>query len=334
MELSIVSPMYNEEGNVEHTAEEIRRVLAAYDKPWELILVNDGSTDRTLEVATRIAETYNNVTVVSYPANRGRGYALRQGFARARGRLIITIESDLSWNAECIPEMIKKIEEDITVDVILGSPYMKGGRTEHVPWKRLLISKLGNKLLGLAIQGNFSMVTQMFRAYRREVLESLELEADRKEIHLEILSKALAAGYRAVEIPAVLTWRASGTSTFRLRATSISHLFFSFYEKPSLLFGVLGLIFAGLGIIIGLYIVVLWQQHNLNPERPLMTLLVLFVLSGIQVAAFGFIGTQIVALRREIIKVQRENRLLAQSLEERLPLSQPEPEGDVREVSD
>ena len=167
------------------------------------------------------------------------------------------------------------------------------------------------------MKGNFSMVTQMFRGYRKEVIDSLELEADRKEIHLEILSKALAAGYRAVEIPAVLKWRASGTSTFRLRATSISHLFFSFYEKPSLLFGVLGLTFAIIGIIIGLYIIVLWQQQRLNPARPLMTLLVLFVLSGIQLAAFGFIGTQIAALRREIIKVQRENRLLERTLKEK-----------------
>jgi dolichol-phosphate mannosyltransferase len=317
MELSIISPMYNEEGNVEYTVEEIRQVLAEYEKPWELILVNDGSTDRTLEAATRIAGKYENVTVISYVANRGRGYALRQGFARARGRLIITIESDLSWNAECILEMIKKFEEDITIDVILGSPYMKGGRTENVPRKRLLISQLGNKILGLAMKGNFSMVTQMFRGYRKEVIDSLELEADRKEIHLEILSKALAAGYRAVEIPAVLKWRASGTSTFRLRATSISHLFFSFYEKPSLLFGVLGLTFAIIGIIIGLYIIVLWQQQRLNPARPLMTLLVLFVLSGIQLAAFGFIGTQIAALRREIIKVQRENRLLERTLKEK-----------------
>jgi hypothetical protein len=190
----------------------------------------------------------------------------------------------------------------------------------------LLISQLGNKILGLAMKGNFSMVTQMFRGYRKEVIDSLELEADRKEIHLEILSKALAAGYRAVEIPAVLKWRASGTSTFRLRATSISHLLFSFYEKPSLLFGVLGLTFASIGIIIGLYIIVLWQQQRLNPARPLMTLLVLFVLSGIQLAAFGFIGTQIAALRREIIKVQRENRLLGRILKEKGLMAADEPQ--------
>ena len=161
------------------------------------------------------------------------------------------------------------------------------------------------------------MVTQMFRGYRREVIDALELEAERKEIHLEILSKALAAGFRAIEIPAVLKWRASGTSSFKFRRTSVSHLLFSFYEKPSLLFGVIGLTLAFVGLIIGLYIILLWQLRILNPVRPLMTLLLLFVLSGIQLASFGFIGTQIAALRKEIIKVQRENRLLEHTLRQK-----------------
>lgn len=314
MELSIVSPMYNEEENIAGTVQEIRRVLADYHHPWELILVNDGSLDRTLAAATEIAARYDNIVIVSYPVNRGRGYALRQGFARAQGRLIISIESDLSWNAEHILDMLKKFEADATLDLILASPYMKGGRTENIPFTRLAISKLGNKILGLAMKGNLSMVTQMFRGYRREVLDSLELEADGKEIHLEILSKAQAAGYRVVEIPAVLKWRAKGTSKFELRATSVSHLLFSFYEKPALLFGLLGLLMAVIGLAIGGYIMWLWYWQTLNPVRPLMTLLVLFLLSGLLLAAFGFIGTQIAALRKEIIKVQRENRLLAQSL--------------------
>jgi len=314
MQLSIISPMYNEEANVAGTVQEIRRVLAQYDKPWELILVNDGSTDSSLSVATKLAEQFDNVTVASYNVNRGRGYALRTGFAKAKGRLLVTIESDLSWNAECILDMLRKLEEDATTDLILASPYMPGGRTENVPAKRLAISKLGNKILGVAMPGHFYMVTQMFRAYRREVLDALELEADGKEIHLEILSKALAAGFRAVEIPAVLKWRKGGTSKFKFRATSISHLLFSFYEKPALLFGVIGLLFGLTGLGIGLYLIALWQQHTLNPVRPLMTLLVLFVLSGIQLAAFGFIGTQIAALRREVIKVQRENKTLANLL--------------------
>lgn len=328
IQLSIIAPMYNEDANVAGTVAELHRVLADYPHPWELILVNDGSTDRSHEVAVGLQEEYANLVLVSYPVNRGRGYALRQGFARAQGRYVVTIESDLSWNAETILTMLKKFDDDVTIDMILGSPYMKGGRTVGVPFKRLFISKLGNKILGLAMKGNLNMVTQMFRAYRREVLEALDLEADRKEIHLEILSKALANGFRVVEVPAVLKWRAGGASKFRLRTTSISHLLFSFYEKPALLFGLVGVALAVVGVLIGLYIVVLWQRNTLNPVRPLMTLLSLCLLGGIQLAAFGFIGTQIAALRKEVIKVQRENRLL-----EKLVMAHQAPQDDARNKS-
>ena len=310
MELSIVSPMYNEEGHIEGTVREIQRVLTDHDKSWELILVNDGSTDSTLAVAQHLTEQYENVSVYSYPVNRGRGYALRTGFAHARGRFLVTIDADLSWNAEAILTMLKKFEEDRAIDIVLASPSMPGGRAEHVPWKQLVVNQLENKILGLAMPQKFYMVTQMFRAYRREVLDALELEADGKEIHLEILSKALAAGFRAVEIPAVLQGRANGAPTFRFRTTSLAYLIFPFYEKPALLFAVIGVCLGLIGFIIGVSILLLWQQYPLNPVQPLLTLFLLCLLGGIQLAAFGVIGAQIAGLKKEMIKIQRENRLM------------------------
>ncbi|MDY0092345.1 MAG: glycosyltransferase family 2 protein [Candidatus Vecturithrix sp.] len=310
MELSIVSPIYNEEANIEGTVQEIRRVLVDYDKSWELILVNDGSTDKTLDVAQRLTEQHDNVSVYSYPVNRGQGYALRTGLARAKGRFLITIESDLRWNTEVMLDMLKQFEEDRAIDIVLASPYMPGGYIEHVSWKRRTLNQLENKILGLAMPQKFSMVTQMFRAYRREVLDSLELEADNNAIHLEILSKALAAGFRAVEVPAVLKWRATHVSTYRFRATSISRLLFSFYERPALLFTFSGILLGGIGLIIGVYILLFCQQYPLNPIRSLMGLLLIVVFVGIQLAAVGFISTQIAALKKELIKIQRENRLL------------------------
>ena len=149
-------------------------------------------------------------------------------------------------------------------------------------------------------------MVKMFRAYRREVIDALELEADRKEIDLEILSKALCGwifGSRNSGNAEMASRRQLHIST---KATSISHFLFSFYEKPSLLFGLIGIMLAVIGFFIGVYILLLWQQQTLNPVRPLMTLLLLFVLSGIQLASFGFIGTQIAALRKEIIKVERK----------------------------
>ena len=85
--------------------------------------------------------------------------------------------------------------------------------------------------------------------------------------------------------------------------------------QPLLLFGLIGLAIGILGLLVGVYIIILWQQQTLNPTRPLMTLLILLIVSGLLLGGFGFIGTQIVALRKEIIKVQRENRLLKRTVE-------------------
>jgi hypothetical protein len=206
------------------------------------------------------------------------------------------------------------LEQNPEVDLVIGSPYVEGGRTENVPWLRLLISRIANKIVGFAMKGNLSTVTGILRGYRTECIKSLELESDGKEINLEILSKALAMGYKAYEMPAVLKGRVRGKSKFKFKATAISHIIFSLYEKPIILFGIVGLFLIALGLIGGFYIVLLWLNSALNPERPLMTLMVILLLTGLQILLFGFIGTQLVYLRKEIYKIQRENKSLEQKL--------------------
>ena len=310
---SIVSPMYNEESNIASTVETIDQVMAGTGMSWELILVNDGSTDRTQEVAEEIAQRLPHVKLLSYQPNRGRGKALRTGFAEARGKYIITIESDLSWEASLMPKMLELLEVG-EADMVLASPYSRGGRVEGVPPARLLISRLGNFVLSFILPGGFKMVTQMFRAYRREVIDSLELESDDKEIHLEILSKALSIGYRAKELPAVLRSRGSGKSKFKFGKVAASHLAFSYFEKPLFLLGLTGLGFLALAVVIGLYLLSAYSRGILNPNRPLMTLLVILIIGGLQFISLGLVGTQIVQLRKELYRVQMENRRLEKKL--------------------
>jgi hypothetical protein len=184
---------------------------------------------------------------------------------------------------------------------------MKGGRVQNVPFLRLWISRLGNKILRFAMPNRIYTSTGIFRAYRRRVLESLELESEGKEIHLEILSKALALGYRFKEIPAILTGRKRGKSMFKFRKTTISHLVFSAFEKPMMLFGFLGLLTLGMGLLMGIYVAYLRYSGALTPGRPLITFAILLILGGIQILSFGFIALQIVSLRREILRIQKEN---------------------------
>lgn len=307
MDLSIVIPMFNEAENVEHTLARIDESLASFTGNYEIIPVNDGSTDNTLDVLKKISTINEKISVVTYPKNMGRGMALRTGFKEARGEIVVSIDADLSYSPHYILELVRALKDNPEVDFVLASPYMPGGGTKGVPFLRLWVSKLGNKILRLAMPNRIYTSTGIFRAYRKKVLDSLELESNGKEIHLEILSKALALGFRVKEVPAILFSRKRGSSKFKFKQTALSHLIFSVFEKPMMIFGLIGIITLGVGLIIGAYVVYLRYSGDLTPGRPLITFAILLILGGIQILSFGFIALQILGLRKEILRVQKEN---------------------------
>lgn len=308
-EISVVVPMHNELDNLPATIDRIAAELGSTHRAFEIVAVDDGSTDATSARLQSMAQGDSRLQVVTYPRNRGRGYALRRGFAAARGATIVTIDADLSYAPEHIVGMISILDERPEVDFVVGSPYTKGGTTENVPAGRLWISRWGNRILGLAMPGGLTTVTGILRAYRREVLDVLDLESNDKDLHLEIVSKAIAAGFVPAEMPATLTGRRRGKSKFYFKATVASHLIFSFYEKPILLFGLIGALMMGLGFGTGLHLIYLWQTEALNPDRPLVSLTVILMVAGLQVLLFGFLGSQIVQIRRELFRTQKTVKL-------------------------
>ena len=313
MKISVVVPMYNEEENVVRTLGKINSVLKEY-RDYEILVVDDGSEDNTFELATKYISSNPHVRVLPHRTNMGRGRAMRTGFENAHGDIVVTTDADLSYDEWHIPRLVNELIACEGCDVVVGSPYMAGGGVENVPALRLWISKIANKFVGYALGGDLSTVTGMLRAYRREVLDSMELKADGKEIHLEILSKATALGYNIKEAPAILRGRELGNSKFKFKATAISHILFSFYEKPMILFGGIGVLLCFVGAISALYIFYLYLIDSLNPDRPLMIFTVLMILMGVLTIVFGFIATQISLLKREIYTVQKENRLIRKKL--------------------
>ena len=315
MDLSIVIPMFNEAENAETTLTRVEEALVSFQGEYEIIAVNDGSLDNTLEILKKVAEKKRKVKVASYPQNIGRGMALRRGFRESKGEIVVSIDADLSYDPHYILDLVKTLRSNPDIDFVLASPYMPGGGVQNVPFLRLCISKLGNRILRFAIPNRIYTSTGIFRAYRRKVLDSLELESDGKEIHLEILSKAIALGYRAKEVPTVLTSRKKGRSKFKFKKTAFSHLAFSVFEKPMMIFGFIGLLTLGIGLLIGIYIAYLRFSGDLTPGRPLITFAILLILGGIQILSFGFIALQIVSLRREILRIQKENLELKKEFE-------------------
>lgn len=315
-DVSVVIPMYNEVENAVGTLSAVGAVLAEAGWSYELIPVDDGSTDRTGEVLADVTKSDPRVRPVVYRHNRGRGYALRKGFAVARGRYVVSLDADLSYTPDHAVRMVQTLIDDPEVDIVLASPYMSGGRVEGVPLIRLFFSKGGNWVLQRAMPQRIHTSTGIVRAYRAESLRSLSPQADGKEIHLEILSEAMALGMRVVEIPAVLRTRRAGSSKFRPRATVMSHLLFSLLARPAALFVGGGIALIVASGVVGAYLLTVYLGGGLNPERPLMTVMVLLLLGGAFALSFGVLSTQMLELRRAMIKLQSDMKLTRVALKE------------------
>jgi glycosyltransferase involved in cell wall biosynthesis len=307
--------MYNEGEKIAASLRKLVGKLQEYGKSWELILVNDGSTDNSYSEAMSAASADPRIRVITYPNNCGRGYAMRRGFGTARGEYIVTTESDLTWGEDIIARMIAHLQEQ-ELDLVVASPHMKGGRLENVPPLRAFLTRMGNALLRRVMPGGLTMNTGMTRAYRREVIDSLCLEQDGKEIHLEIIAMAAALGFRMGEVPAVLRWekeRRKRKSSFRPGRLIRSHLMFGFNEYPLLLFGTIAAMAMLAGVAIGLYLLHLSLGGHPTAGRPALLLSVLLIITGILILAFCFLSFQIRDLRRIIYRVQRDIRTRRQT---------------------
>jgi len=314
-QVSVIIPMHNEEENAADTLGALSSAIRDQGWSFELIPVNDGSTDATASRLAEIAEQDPLIRPVSYGVNRGRGFALRRGFATARGAIVVSMDADLSYTPETAVRMVQTLLEDVEADIVLASPYMPGGGVEGVPFARLALSRGGNWVLRRSLPQPIWTSTGIVRAYRSAVLHSLDLESDGKEIHLEILSEAMALGYRVVEIPAVLHARRKGTSKFRPKATMSSHLAFSLLERSAYLFSIGGLLLLLGGLGVGLYLLIVFLGGSLNPERPLMTVMVLLFLGGAVGLSFSLLALQMLEMRRNLVRLQADVRRLTHATE-------------------
>jgi dolichol-phosphate mannosyltransferase len=241
--ISVVCPFYNEEAILQGAAETMLRNLAPLGDSVELIVVDDGSTDGSHQIAEDIAAKNPLVGLIHYDVNQGRGYALKAGIDAARGEIIITTEIDLSWGDDIVSRLVTGMRATPAADMIIASPHLAGGGYKNVPAGRIAISHWGNRLLRFCVADSISMFTGMTRAYRAERIQNLLTYEKGKEFHLEVVLKAIAAGWAIREVPCVLEWKShklakSPTRPARKSSTNLwrvaySHLVFSFSANPS-----------------------------------------------------------------------------------------------------
>lgn len=212
--VSIVIPAYNEElvleSNLDILCAYMSRLEAEYD--WELLIVNDGSRDRTGQLAEKFAKHHKKVFVVHHPINMGMGQALKTGFSHCQGDYIVTLDLDLSYAPEHIERLLSRIRQT-GARVVVTSPYMQGGRVSNVPGLRKFLSIWANRFLSLAAKRNISTLTGMVRVYDARFLAGLNPRASGMEINPEIIHKTMLLEEKIEEIPAHLHWRTPAASS-------------------------------------------------------------------------------------------------------------------------
>jgi len=226
MDLSIIIPCYNEAENVTQMAETLFPVVdtLAHSQTVEVILVDDGSRDDTLERLEALASQHREARVVRHEQNRGLGAAMRTGYAHAQGDMLVTTDSDGTYPFTEIPKMLALLTPD--VDLVVASPYHPQGGVEGVPRYRLLLSQGASLLYRVLLKWDVHTYTAMFRAVRREVAQRTPSEATGFLMPAEFLANALLLGYRVAEFPTVLHVRRYGQSKARVARIILAHLRF------------------------------------------------------------------------------------------------------------
>lgn len=248
--VSVVVPAFNEAAIVEKNL----AVICAYmdsiadEYRWELVLVNDGSADETGRLAEAFARTRANVRVLHHPINLGMGEAFRTAFEICDGDYIVTLDLDLTYSTEHISAMLTELRTR-NCNVVVASPYMKGGRLSNVPPLRRTLSIWANRFLSIAARGHLSTLTGMVRAYDGRFLRTLDLKAQGAEINPEIIYKSKLLSARISEIPGHLNWgiqraeRVARQSKINMRMVRhmLAVLLSGFLFRPVMFFVVPGL---------------------------------------------------------------------------------------------
>ena len=253
--VTLVIPAHNEAGILEENLAKILAYLETLEDQylWEILLVNDGSSDDTGHRAEVIAAAHSNMRVLHHRRNFGLGQALQYAFNQAQGDYIVTLDLDLSYAPEHIGRLLETAEAT-GAKVVAASPYMKGGRLSDVPWLRRTLSVWANRFLSVAARGNLSTLTGMVRVYDGRFIRSLNVRSTGPEVNAELIHKTMLLNGRIEEIPAHLDWgqqspeRQSRGSNLRILRQTMSVLLSGFLFRPVAFFILPGLLILILGI--------------------------------------------------------------------------------------
>ncbi|MEC4986607.1 MAG: glycosyltransferase family 2 protein [Oscillatoria sp. PMC 1068.18] len=289
LDVSIVVPIYNEVESLPHLLEYLAQILQENQLSYEIICVDDGSSDGSTELLKEIAQKQNNVKAVILRRNYGQTPAMAAGFKYATGKAIATLDADLQNDPADIPMLLSKLAEGY--DLVSG--WRK--KRQDAALTRLLPSKIANWLIGRVTGVRIHDYGCSLKAYRQELVADLHLYG---ELHRFLPALAFIEGARIAELPVRHHARRFGKSkyglgrTFRVLMDLLTIWFMKkFLTRPMHVFGSLGLLLMFVGTVLGGYLTFLklgWQE-NIG-DRPLLILAVVLLLAGVQFFCFGLLG--------------------------------------------
>jgi glycosyltransferase involved in cell wall biosynthesis len=288
-DVSVVVPIYNEVESIPHLLEAIASTLIASELNYEIICVDDGSTDGSAEFLRKEAQTRSDLKAVILRRNYGQTAAMSAGFNHALGKAIVTLDADLQNDPVDIPLLLAKLEEGY--DLVSG--WRKNRQDGAL--KRLLPSKIANWLIRRTTSVNIHDYGCSLKAYRAELVADMNLYG---ELHRFLPALAYIEGARITEIPVRHHARRFGQSkyglsrTFRVLMDLLTILFMKkFLTRPMHVFGLWGMISMLAGVAIGIYLTfVKLGFHEDIGDRPLLVLAVLLLLTGVQLFCFGLLA--------------------------------------------
>jgi glycosyltransferase involved in cell wall biosynthesis len=301
MDLSIVIPLYNEEENVEPLYDQLKAALEGVGRKYEIIIVDDGSTDGSFDVLKRLHRGEERLKVIRFRRNFGKAAALAAGFEAAEGEVVITMDGDLQDDPQEIPRFLQKLEEGF--DLVSG---WKKQRRD--PFSKRWPSRVFNWTVSFLTGLRLHDLNCGFKAYRREVIQELQTRLY-GGLHRYIPVLAYARGYRVGEITVAHRPRQRGHSKYgwerflRGFLDLLTVILLTRYTtRPLHFFGGTGVLVFLAGLGINLYLTVLWFLHH-RPigTRPLLLLGVLLMLLGVQLISMGLLGEMVVRTYYEIL---------------------------------
>lgn len=289
IDISVIIPTYNEEGNVELLCNELKTVLSSLKLNFEIIFIDDCSTDTTNQRLLALHTNDPTVKIIKFRKNFGQSAAMKAGFEHSQGRLIISMDADLQNDPLDIPPMIEKIEKE-NYDVVCGWRYNRQDSAQ-----KKIFSKLANRIRSFLTGETIHDSGCTLRVYKREAIRDLELNG---ELHRYIPAMLLWKGYQIGEIKSNHRQRVSGKSKYnwkRLTKGFLDLLVIAFWQKysvrPMHIFGGSGLLIGFIGLVITAYLILEKLLLGMAlAERPLFLVGILFIIVGVQFIAIGLLA--------------------------------------------